>query len=290
MPPIVFDENVAGYPKMTHTSGSASATRSGHIAWSDLSAFILQLFPPSISAGGTIVVGVGLAFPGWPSLRAESLEIESLGRMAGSSTTDFATLPSFGKAKVTIQYKTMTIPEYSWSIGGEYLTMPTKELQWSADSSSVTEDVQVGMMVPTIEHEVKIPRVVSPPFATIRAHVGRVNDVDLVFPTGTAKPETVLFLGAHLSPSIMADGGLAWELSYKFSEKQVTADDQSEPGGWNHFYRPDAKGFYKIVRSGTTDGIYEKVNHANLMISGLSLATPATPAPGSGSTTPPAAA
>lgn len=283
----MFDESVAGYPKTSYTNGSATGTRVGYIAWSDISAFVLQVFPPTVITGSVTTIGFGVAYPGVATLRAESMDIEPYGVMTGSSTKDFATSPTFEKAKVTINYKTVTIPEYTWSIGGEFLSMPTKELKWSADSSEVTEDVQVGLMVPTIEHEVKIPRVKNPPFATIREHVGQVNDVDVVFPTGTAKSETLLFLGAHFTPVVMADGTTAFDLSYKYSEKETEADDEAY-GGWNHFWRPDAKGFYRIIRSGTTDGVYKKIDHNHLMVSGAGTATPAAPSILSGTTTPPA--
>jgi len=57
------------------------------------------------------------------------------------------------------------------------------------------------------------------------------------FQTGKIPAECLLFLGASVQQTAMTNGEIAWELVYKFAERQVDARDQQAKGGWNHFFR-----------------------------------------------------
>ena len=116
--------------------------------------------------------------------------------------------------------------------------------------------------------------------------MGKLNDSNMEFATGTILPETCLFVGATLQREYMSDGEKSWRVGYQFSERRVdikfglsvdtaystpdvsigggaylpvvdyVPDDPAKYGGWNHFY--DAvgeKGFARLYLkppSGTT--------------------------------------
>ena len=123
------------------------------------------------------------------------------------------------------------------------------------------------MLVPHIEHQVTWHRVMRPPYTAIRACLGKVNgpkiyklddvaaqaalttpvvvvagtekpDSDVVnFRTGPVPRECLLFTGCQINRIVQVDGNWSYELVYKFSERQVEAQDQYSKGGWNHFFR-----------------------------------------------------
>ena len=273
-----FDE-YQGSPTIDYAVESASAVRKGKIAWSNIDALIAELFP---SGSNT------LAYPTNDYLRASRLSIVPLAKEEDVTTTSssdlsLATLNSYNFAEVTIEYETseeddeggggggggggdpqdpqdpVSLLKHRWSPGGEFLTVPSFGWEWSFDSKEIDRDLELGIMVPTIEHQITWPRVVSPPFSAIRSTIGRVNASPINFKTGEIVEETLLFLGADLQREILSTGALAWEVSYRFSEKKVDAGDfgvasDSSSGGWNHFFRSDEEfsnatpkvGFYRV--------------------------------------------
>lgn len=280
-----FDE-LAGSPTFEVSTGRTTATRTAIIPWSDIDDFIDYLFP----AGGLIPSRL---YPGTDWLRARSLHIEPFlgdkekiltptGTWAYTPSPPTVTAPSVDKthdtvntynyAIVRIEYDTQVggiqgddpVPllMHRWSIGGEYVTVDPSGLAWS-DNYPVTADTKISAIVPTIEHQITWPMVVSPPFAAMRTRLGLVNSNTMTFRTGVIAPETLLFLGAELQRDILATGPLAWQVTYRFSERTVTAADQAAAGGWNHFYRSDDSqrypfaagkvGFYRLkVGAGRT--------------------------------------
>ena len=103
-------------------------------------------------------------------------------------------------------------------------------------SAGQDEKINAVLQIPHIEHEVTWPRVPRPPFSVIKQFVGCVNDREVAFRTGKIPKECLLFTGAKVQETAMSNGQTAWELVYTFAERQVQARDQSEPGGWNHFF------------------------------------------------------
>lgn len=277
---VAFDE-ISGFPKLIHTSISSEAVRQGVIPWSDIDDFITDVFPPTVNAGIVIEQGAGIAFPGRDYLRADSLEIvPHFGEddpITGPNTDqDFDTLPEYLNGLATIIYTTQRFSQdegeqgddpvpflrHRWSIGGRL--DPTNDdsswAEWDLDSG-ISADNLPSLFIPTIEHEMTWSRVTSPPFATIRDRIGKVNDAEGSFVTGTVAAETLLFVGAELQREILSDGSRAWEVTYRFSERRVPSMDEdptllgSGPGvgGWNHFWRTygdpsdtNVSGFYKL--------------------------------------------
>lgn len=299
---VVFNE-ISGSPLIIQTSTRASAQRQGIIAWGDIDDFIAQVFPPIINPGVTIEEGAGVAFPGKDFIRADSIEfIPHFGEddpITGPDITqDFDTLPTFLNALATIDYVT---PKFAldddedlipflihrWSIGGEFLSIGGESTIWELDSEQAA-DVEPATFVPTIEHEITWLHVISPPFATIRDRVGKVNSSSLDFTTGTIVTETLAFVGAELQREVLSDGARAWEVTYRFSERRVVSLDEDPTlagpnpgvGGWNHYWRSydtsdsNVPGFYRVILINASpvgnkfNSIYKQASFAELFESG----------------------
>jgi hypothetical protein len=102
------------------------------------------------------------------------------------------------------------------------------------------DKVNAHKLLPHIEHEMIWPKVISGaiPEIAIRAAIGKTNDREMRFRIGGRYPaETMLFVGANITETMLSNGALASEIIYKFAIRQVKARDQQAPGGWNHFFR-----------------------------------------------------
>ena len=297
---VAFNEIPGKSPKRVITPNGQRATRTGRVAWGDVDALIAELFPPTIASGGSVNQFAGAQYPGVPNLRLVSMQIDpSSQKMSTAQTTtqEHTTVISYDNpAEVTLEYETIAPPTneaenqeqenidpvlfltHRWSIGGEFMTIPTLGFYWEIDGEDV-QDVDAGIFIPTIEHSITWPRVIRPPFSVMRTRIGTVNNAALTFSTGVIAAETLLFLGAELKRDIMSDGARAWEVTYKFSEKRIIAEDDDTAdastqtvGGWNHFYRSDADiqpnpGFYRIIREQSlTDGPYFQTAFSNLFL------------------------
>lgn len=281
--PIAFDDE-GGFPRMVFEPFRSRATRQGIIAWADISALINDVFPQADVAG---IFPQPIEFPDYGWMLATSMSVEPVGeRVTGATTPSLTTLPIYEKARITIEYAApdhdtdladpVELLSHRWSPGAEFLVLPTSRLTWAEDGA-LAKDVNAGLLVPTIEHEITWNQILFPPFAAIRTRIGRVNSADIGFVTGNIDGETLLFLGAELSRQIMTDGARAWQVTYMFSERRVAAADQDDPGGWNHFYRNDIDtggtvtiGFYRLrkvaVAPRTTVNIYETTTFAPLFV------------------------
>jgi hypothetical protein len=169
-----------------------------------------------------------------------------------------------------------TILSHKVTVGGEYLILPSKGLVWSeyydpktdqhgigpimgvdkkgnpvqvgGGSRTVAEEVNAGVFVPTVEHNITWHYVAFPPWTAMRTAVGKVNSASWI----RCPPGTVLFLGAEASIDISAEETKYWTVDYKFVYKnQATADDP-EPKGWNYFLRPASGLWEKIERKPPT--------------------------------------
>ena len=287
---VAFNEE-SGSPRITHTSTGAEAQRFGIVSWTDIDALIAEVFPPTVNAGITIEQGAGIAFPGKDFLRADSLDfVPHFGEVdpiTGPDTTqDFDTLPTYATALATINYTTQRFSQgegeqeedpvsflrHRWSIGGEFLTTSNDAswAEWDLDDG-ILADEPPSVFIPTIEHEITWPRVTSPPFATIRDRIGKVNSAAGNFVTGIVAAETLAFIGAEIQREILSDGSRAWEVTYRFSEKRVVSMDEDPTltgngpgvGGWNHFWRTygapsdvNVSGFYRVnIANAPTDAL-----------------------------------
>lgn len=91
----------------------------------------------------------------------------------------------------------------------------------------------------TIEHEITRQRVPRPPFSALRACGGKCNNAIVEFKTGKIPKECLRLWGATLTSTVMANGEDSWEMNLRFGERLVLAEDQLDPGGWNHYYRTE---------------------------------------------------
>ncbi len=148
------------------------------------------------------------------------------------------------------QGQTVTFLTHRGSIGIEYFTLPQATLRWQTDlkkkivlsaqeknntAIAVPPDLQCGKIVPHIEHTLVWNYVQWPPWVSIRAGAGKLNDKLWA----GAPAETVLFLGADWEHEYTSSKQQSyWKLTYKFSEKNYNALDPNNPRGWNHFWRP----------------------------------------------------
>lgn len=288
---MVAWNELTGSPSFEVRPDGASAERCGLIAWNDLDVLIAEVFPPSEPGAGSLGQAAGAPFPGRPHLRAESIRIQPFGdRIVGPDTSqEFASFPEYAQGVLTIRYVTPKAAQtedesegegdpvpflrHRWSVGGEFLSLPASGLEWAESSDVVPEDINAGVFVPTIEHEILMPRVVAPPFSIIRDRVGTVNAASLAFSTGTIDPETLLFLGAEIEREVMSDGSRAWNMTYRFSERRVYPQDQNPAtagfGGWNHCWLAGSAdgGWFRLLRknsSGSDQNLFRKTSFDEL--------------------------
>jgi len=275
---MVAWNELSGSPTFDVRPDGATAERRGLVEWQNLDELVGEIFPPTVPGEEDLGQGAGAPFPGRPHLRAESLRIQPFGdRIIGPDTTqDFSTSPSYERAVLTVRYATpksaqseeesndegdpVPFLRHRWSVGGEFLSLPSPGLEWASMSGVVPEDVNAGIFVPTIEHEVTMPHVTQPPFIAIRDRIGTVNAAAVQFSTGAIDPETLLFLGAELEREVMTNGDRAWRIAYRFSERRVFPQDQDPVavgfGGWNHYWLGNGSdgGWYRLQRKTSSGG------------------------------------
>ena len=274
MPFTSWDE-LADSPVLDFTPSTSRAVRSAKVPWTAIGEILEFVFP----SGGLLSP---VAMPGYPSLLARSLHVEPLNRdreVISGTGTDFDDVNEFGFARVTIEFETpqfdpnpddsedpVALLQQRMSVGGEFIRFRSNGLEWS-DGGRVSEDVNAGVLIPTFEHQMRWPRVQFPPFAAMRATIGCVNSETRSFSTGVIAPETLLFIGVELQRDILANGDLAWEVGYRFTERRVSlteadflggnpANPSIAVGGWNHFFRSEEQfteaglegrtGFYRL--------------------------------------------
>lgn len=309
-----FDE-LGGSPTYNFRPFGSTGRRMAKIPQNKLGDLITHLFPD-----GETPTAISSDYP-W--LIAQALIVEPFAseeeKIASpiQSNLDYASVNAYDALKVTIEYGTfqagqseqqnedpVLLLEHRWTAGGEFLTVPSAGLEWG-DEFDVRPEVDAGFVVPTFEQQITWPRVENPPFAAIRNAIGSVNNADMVFRTGVAAPETSLFLGAEMHRTVLTSGTLAWDVTYRFSEKRVplsgeTAADVKDTiggedgaddllvGGWNHFFRSEydsdnedssldiagKTGFYRMVvrsndsRQTSGANIYRLTDHSLLFQAG----------------------
>ena len=243
-----FDE-LEGSPSGSMQNGIYTITIKGTTSWSDRDAFAFGLMPIATSVGssyGAKLIAnpffrvVGFAWEGMGGLQASDTEGLNTYRLA--SWTIQAHVPLGQNVDLTQPY---TPPDpvpwliHRWSVGGQYLTLPNRSLQWASDLAVPSGPGRGGVFVPSIEHSITWPRLLQPPRAAIRSCVGTINSVAMQFSTGLINVGQLMFLGAESEQENLSNGTLATNLVYKFSERPLVVG--STPITWNHFYRDDAK-------------------------------------------------
>jgi hypothetical protein len=179
---MVAWNELTGSPTFEVQPDGAAAERRGLIVWDELDELVSEIFPPSEAEGSAAGRG---GRPARPSVsRADSIRIQPFGdRIVGpDSLQEFSSAPEYAQAVLTIRYATPKDAQsedesndegdpapflrHRWSVGGEFLSLPASGLEWAESSDAVPEDINAGT-VPTIEHEIRMPRVTLPPFSAI---------------------------------------------------------------------------------------------------------------------------
>lgn len=266
---VVFQE-LEGSPQLTFDRKGGSATRTLLIAWRDINRAVLELFPGALTG-----FPLTASYPGARWLRAQEVKIEPFDPQSPLGTGAINTYP--GGAKLTISYapnewddedqeppgdddgEDLTFLTHRVTVGGEYLTWPNQGVRWEVGSGGqpslanndkrvgVMDNIQVGIICPTIEHEITHNYVARPSWRGIRACVGRVNKRTIF----GAPPECLLYLGCNAQREFTSKGTTGWTLTHRFSEKNNGTADA--PFGWNHFLRPkeDSAEFERLCKKKT---------------------------------------
>lgn len=269
------------------------AMREGRFVWSEMADMIAEIFPVPVVTGAVQTDGQGIALPGFGYLRADSIHIEP---EVPEKTTNVTGLTSFlslntyayGIAQVSyVTAPTLTnsggslpesqpfnpdpvqLLEHRWSIGAEFLTIkPPTTWNWYTNSDDpVPDDLPLGKLVPTIEHQITWPSVLFPPFTAMRSCVGKINSATMTLQTGAIRRSTLLFLGAELSRQVLSDGTRAWQVTYRFSERLI-AIPSNAIAGWNVLWNPTSYEFDVLENAAGTDDEfpYEHANFNGLFV------------------------
>lgn len=273
---------------ITPTSGTV--TTSLIINWANVPALLAEVFPPS----SAVTPFAAELDPYFGIFRANRLTFKNLSNLTTNLTG--TGVANFGKARVTITYSSVQIepPQdqdeadadgdpvpfltHSLGIGGEYITFGTEnQLYWKPGSGARvagTQGIDAGFPITQIEHQIHWHRVLRPPFDAIRFRTGKINRTAMKFATGTAKPGTMLFLGAEMSRDIMSDGARAWDVTYRFSERTYSNsskiedwkfDDAISNGNnditdeyitWNHFW-DDENSEFRVLWDANNNPMFE---------------------------------
>jgi len=269
------DENSPTF-EVDIAAGKIIFTQTGLGNWSDINAMYNYLMAPTLVFGEFFGVFAGAGFPDNDNIRCVKAKATPADTISGA---DAAGVNLHNTARWFLQYENIKAPfgassdpvpmlTHEWDVGGEFLVFKGATLQWS-DGAAGGSDARGGILIPTVEWSVTWPRLTTPPFSAIRSCIGKVNSNSMTFDTGTVDPETLLFLGAKVRRDFLSDGSLAWQFTYKFSERRVPAADQAAIGGWNHFFRnnPAKNGFYRLRLTTAVNGskdIYQLIDFSPL--------------------------
>lgn len=254
---ITYDE-IEGSPSIVMDRDGGSARRTFKIAWADIGRAILEVFP-----GALFGYPYTASIPGFPWLRAQKMSIDPFDPNNPTGTGQrMNTYP--GGAKVVVDYapnkwpdsdmkdgpdegelQDITFLEQKVNFGGEYLTWPNNGVRWEKDTDGETtystggggngvgekkfqviEDINVGIVIPTIEHTMTWKFVAFPPWQGIRNCLGKVNSVAHM----NCQPETLLFNGCTAERTYSTQGSPTWSLEYRISEKCYNYPLQVERG------------------------------------------------------------
>ena len=276
---VTFHE-IAGSPVEQYSAAGFSARREFIIAWNDRDAFAAEIL--GLASDYTQMERVG--YPGKASVFATGIRYEPLDPTAVDTKTldDIATeLNSYGKAfaRALVDYRTIgdndrddgpvnepgTYLTYRMLFATEYQPMTARGWDWEDDPTVPTpDDLNIGIRIPITEHHLTWHQVINPPWATINAIQGTVNQNEFL---GCA-PGTLLFEGADANK--LYGGGFdegpsafTWQIRYVFRQRAIKHEGRSY--GWNHVYRERPAGWVRVVSNDSY--LYDTADHALLFFS-----------------------
>jgi hypothetical protein len=282
---IPFQE-LAGSPRVRIAeSGKVTAERDFHVAWSDWTAFVNQLRGLYISAGSQAASVVEPAyFPGNPALRVVGINVDPLDGQSPAGTPELSdvlvgTNSYVSGARVRVEYGLRdtggdkrkpahpagTFLRWERDVGVDMLAIPARYWKWSGGPNTILEDdLPIGVRVPVATHRLIWSNVAQPPFGTLRATRGAVNDSEFL----GAPAGCLLFAGARITEVYQLDGGLLYTLEYLFSEKTVPlVADPSSVVGHNYFYYGPGSGgeyWFPVVSVAGGHNVYPSADFAPL--------------------------
>jgi len=304
-----------GFPSFSFGEEGVTATEEYVIQGSRLTDFVSESLPLVDFSGEFITPSNGRTLPGTPHLYTR--EVEAVPHIEGKIGDPFSVragnIDVTDLYRVTIKYETRAAPgagidsveggdddnqapetflQHSMNIGGEFLTIPPKNLKMQRDgetpadnegniptgdptpvkdsSASDNEDqlAAISKIIPITEHTLDWRAVVEPPWGRIRNALGRVNS-DTIPLFNNAAPETVLFMGVSARQEYRITGRnrifrVPWSMSFKFSEKGFR-DEGGIVVTWNHFWRPKTGQFEIVFRGKSLDQkVYTATSFADI--------------------------
>jgi hypothetical protein len=265
----------AGYPR-TSGGGSTplEGVLKGWINYDDYNSLIELLQPSSTLVGGLMTVqSYGMKMPGgndFDYLRCVRWEATPVYK-----TSDELDGAGYHKSDLwyfTIIFQSVTLlpTVHRRSVGGQVLSLDNQGLMWDdirrkrltggkdlflvdtatpLEESDTSKRSRVGvkalqddrinahLLIAHTQYEISWQRVVSVPVTAIMNTIGRVNSQPLRFRDWLIPPECCLMTGANIQESVMLNRQVCSEVVYHFAIRIVKAQDQNDPGGWNHFFR-----------------------------------------------------
>ncbi|MBN2293493.1 MAG: hypothetical protein JXM70_13775 [Pirellulales bacterium] len=269
---VAFRE-LGGSPVEQYDSSGFSARREFLIAWEDRDAFAVEVLGEAarhgdqssvVYPGNSMVTAVEVKYEPIDAEHPDNQEIEHLA--AGLNCYS----GSFAKAVVT--YDTISPrdrldgPENE---PGTHITYTMSHAvgdsnilpggwQWTDNSQAISTYYKLYKRLPVTVHNLTWHKVVNPPWATIHALQGTVNDAEFLgCPAGT-----ILFEGGEAEKTFRAgfqkgEPWFAWKIKYVFRERSIK--HSGSVYGWNHIYRESPAGWMEITNG--NDKLYDSSDH-----------------------------
>ena len=161
-----------------------------------------------------------------------------------------------GKAELTCTFappekapQTDDAMRIRWEVSGESVTI-SGNFTWSGGDPIVNVNVLPTKQIALIKCIVSGVKS-SWSLSTIASLIDHVNNASWQ----GAAAETILFHGCTVSTRQDEDGDTVYEIEYELLYK---------PSGWNKFYRESTGTWVEIVKTGTSDKVYETATFTNL--------------------------
>jgi hypothetical protein len=230
-----------GSGRLVYTDDGVRGTRIFVVDWQEREAFCGALLGYASAVGHSPVRRQAAKFPGFDYLYCQNAESAGLGRASQGDE-----MISYAKAKIVAEYaplnfgsSTSETDDYDddeeegrlhleevWDFAGEMVSVPGEQFTYSDTGDGLVEPV--GVIVGTVELGLSSECEPELPREAIRSCLGKVNSSAWY----GAQAGHVLFLGAAARRVITAAGARAWQISYRFRERQISWNKRLRGGEW----------------------------------------------------------
>lgn len=271
-----------GYPKIRYANGQLSFERKLMCPWNRSIEFFTELVGGFASIAGTFTYQPPAQFPGVPYAVVQEVSIEPWSERIMTPATGLnQSTNAYEYAVFNVRYGMQDIQgsggrsdlpavpdgttiSYRQSYGAEYMTVPGNTFKWASDDAPVSDDINAGLLLPTIDFTLSWRNVPRPPWAKIDELAGKVNDASFLgYDAGK-----VLFLGMTEEAEFQIDRSPRWTLDYAFKVRSVNSTvNPTATYGWNHFYRqePVSGGeHWQAIKNKSGDPVYASANLLSL--------------------------